>query len=101
MDAKAGNQLWSYTVGGRVDSPPTIYGALAIFGSADGWIYALRCEDGQLAWRFQAASQQRRIVSYGQLESAWPVHGSVLVQNGEVFAVAGRSSYLDGGFVAG
>ncbi len=33
----------------------------------------------------------------GQLESAWPVHGSVLVQDDAVFFAAGRSSYLDGG----
>jgi len=31
------------------------------------------------------------------LESIWPVHGSVLVQNGLVYCTAGRSSYLDGG----
>ena len=38
-------------------------------------------------------------MAYGQLESPWPVHGSVLVQDGVVFCAAGRSSYLDGGLV--
>ena len=32
-----------------------------------------------------------------QLESVWPVHGSVLVENGLVSFVAGRSVFLDGG----
>jgi len=99
LDAEDGELLWSYTAGGRVDSPPTFHRGTVIFGSADGWVYCLRAADGRLAWRFQAAPVDRRIVSYGQLESAWPVHGSVLVLDGVVRVVAGRSSYLDGGMV--
>ncbi len=48
-------------------------------------------------WRFLASPQQRLIVSRGQLESVWPVSGSVLVVNDIVYFAAGRSSYLDGG----
>ena len=99
LDAEGGKPLWSYTAGGRVDSPPTFYQGTVTFGSADGWIYCLRAADGGLVWRYQAAPTNRRIVSYGQLESAWPVHGSVLVLDGVVQAVAGRSSNLDGGMV--
>ena len=32
-----GSSLWSYTTGGRVDSPPTVYNGIVLFGSADGW----------------------------------------------------------------
>lgn len=35
--------------------------------------------------------------AFGQLESAWPVHGSVLVTDGTAYFAAGRSSHLDGG----
>ena len=35
LDANSGDEIWSHTVGGRVDSPPTIYKGMAIFGSAD------------------------------------------------------------------
>jgi hypothetical protein len=52
---------------------------------------------GSLAWRFEAAKWPRHIVADGQLESAWPVHGSVLVRDGVACFTAGRSSYLDGG----
>jgi hypothetical protein len=38
-------------------------------------------------------------MSYGQLESLWPVQGSVLVQDGVVYFAAGRSSFLDGGII--
>jgi len=97
LDVKDGRLLWSYTAGGRVDSPPTIYRGLALFGSADGCVYCLRTSDGKLAWRFQAGPEDRRVVAYGQLESVWPVHGNVLLQNDVAYFAAGRSSFLDGG----
>lgn len=97
MDAKSGSVLWDYTVGGRVDTPPTIYGGRVLFGSAAGWVYCLRAADGALAWRFRAAPDERRIVALGQLESLWPVHGTVLVTGGVAYVAAGRSTHLDGG----
>ena len=97
LDAKNGHILWSVTVGGPVDSPPTIHGGLVIFGSADGWVYGLRARDGVQAWRYRVAAAEARVVSMGRVESVWPVHGAVLVQNGIVYAAAGRSTFLDGG----
>jgi len=97
LDAKQGERLWSYTAGGRVDSPPTVYRGLVLFGSADGWVYCIRASDGVLVWRFRAAPDDRRVVAFGQLESPWPVHGSVLLKDDVVYFAAGRSSYLDGG----
>ena len=97
LDASTGESLWSYTVGGRIDSPPTVYRGRVLFGSADGCIYALRDADGRLAWRFRAAPIDRRMVAFEQLESTWPVHGSVLVHDGVLYATAGRSIFLDGG----
>ena len=97
LDAGTGKAVWDFVAGGRVDSAPTWYKGYLVFGSADGWVYALRAFDGRLAWRFRAAPHDRRIVAFGQLESAWPVHGSVLILDGTVYLTAGRSSFLDGG----
>lgn len=97
LDANDGSTKWRFTAGGRIDSPPTIADGFALFGSADGWIYSVRMQDGSLAWRYRAAPEDRRVVAYGQLESVWPVSGSVLVEDGVVYAAAGRSSFLDGG----
>ena len=97
LDAATGKPHWTYTTGGRVDSPPTIHEGRALFGSADGWVYCLRVSDGELIWRFQAAPQDVRSVSLDQVESVWPVHGSVLVENGVAYATAGRYTHLDGG----
>jgi outer membrane protein assembly factor BamB len=97
LDENSGKILWSYTTGGRVDSPPTIYKGRVLFGSADGWIYCLAASDGAVAWRFRAAPKDLRLTSFEQLESVWPVHGSVLVQDDVLYCVAGRSMFLDGG----
>lgn len=37
------------------------------------------------------------MIACGRIESVWPVHGSVLVEDGKVYCAAGRTSYLDGG----
>ena len=97
LDANTGREAWSFIAGGRVDSPPTIYRGRALFGCADGWVYCLRAADGELAWRFRAAPVERRLPAFEQVESAWPVSGSVLVHNDVLYCVAGRSMFLDAG----
>ncbi len=97
LGADSGQSIWHFTAGARVDSPPTIYQGRAIFGGRDGYVYSVRTSDGVLAWRLRAARQERRIAACGQLESASPVLGSVLLQDGVAHCTAGRSSYLDGG----
>ncbi|MBF0197155.1 MAG: PQQ-binding-like beta-propeller repeat protein [Planctomycetes bacterium] len=94
--ADTGKISWSYTTDGRVDSPPTYYKGLLLFGSNDGWVYCLRARDGVLAWRFRDLPK-RLIHADGQLESAWPIFGSVLVHKDKLYFSAGRSTFVDGG----
>ncbi len=107
LSAADGKTVWQYVAGGRVDSPPTYYKGLVLFGSRDGWVHCLRASDGALVWRFKDLPD-RLIGAFGQLESAWPVSGSVLVResaeasreggtDGIAYFAAGRSSFLDGG----
>ena len=97
LDADSGKVAWSHTAGGPVDSPPTVHRGLVIFGCRDGRVYCLRAKDGELVWRFNVAVDRRLLVAMEQVESAWPVHGSVLVRERLAWFVAGRSPYLDGG----
>ncbi len=97
LDMGTGGVLWRFTADGRIDSPPTVYRGMVLFGSKDGRVYCLRASDGQLVWRFLAAPSDRRVAYFDQIESAWPVHGSVLVQSDTAYFTAGRSTYLDGG----
>jgi len=97
LDMATGGVAWRFVAGGRIDSPPTLYQGLALLGCRDGRVYCLRASDGRLVWRFLAAPRDRRVASFDQIESAWPVHGSVLVDNDIAYFTAGRSTYLDGG----
>jgi len=102
LDPDTGGTVWSYAAGGRIDSPPTIHEGRVLFGSRDGYVYCLRATDGELVWRFRAAPRDDRLSAWEQVESVWPLHGSVLVYddgtNGPVvYALAGRSMFLDGG----
>jgi len=103
LSAADGKPVWMFVADGRIDSPPTLSGGLCVFGTRNGFVYCVRASDGVPVWRFRAAPRDRRIFAYGQLESAWPVHGSVLVDERlsgsvpRVYFAAGRSPFLDGG----
>jgi outer membrane protein assembly factor BamB len=98
LESSSGKLKWSFTAGARVDNPPTISKGWCIFGSRDGYVYCLNADTGELAWKYEAAPLDRRIVAFGQVESAWPVPGSVLVdETGTAFFSAGRSPRSDGG----
>ncbi len=97
LDVATGRSRWTYVAGGRIDSPPTLDSGRVLFGSADGRVTCLDLADGRTAWTFRAAPRERLIVANGQLESAWPVSGSVLVVDNAVYFASGRTTYLDGG----
>lgn len=97
LDAATGKPCWHFVAGGRIDSPPAVVDGRVIFGSRDGYVYCVAASDGAEIWRYRAARQQRQMMALQQLESAHPVHGSVLVRDGKVYCTAGRSRFLDGG----
>jgi len=99
LDAQNGAVRWRYTANGRIDTAPTIHRGLCLFGTKNGWVYCLRAESGELVWRLRAAPSDERIVAYGQVESPWPVPGSVLVVDDVAYFAAGRQPLADGGIL--
>ncbi len=99
LRASDGRPEWRFVARGPIDSPPAFSQGRLVFGARSGDVYCLDADSGKLAWRFQAAPTEAQIVSEEQLESLWPVHGSVLVQDDRVYFAAGRSSFLDGGIL--
>ena len=97
IEADSGEVRWRFTANGRVDTPPTIYRGLCLFGTHGGSVYALRADSGQTVWHFRAVPSSERIVAYGQVESPWPVPGTVLIINDVAYFAAGRQPFADGG----
>jgi outer membrane protein assembly factor BamB len=97
VETASGKVVWRFTARGRIDTPPTIHKGLAIFGDHGGYVHAVRADDGKPVWRIQAAPVDERIGAYGQIESAWPVAGSVLPMDDDIYFVAGRQALSDGG----
>jgi outer membrane protein assembly factor BamB len=99
IDTSSGQIRWRFTANGRLDTPPAIYRGLCLFGSATGWVHALRADTGELVWGLRAAPTDERIVAYGQVESPWPVPGAVLVMDDVAYFAAGRQPLADGGIL--
>ena len=97
LSAADGHIAWRFIASGRIDTSPTYENGRLIFGDHDGCVYCLNAATGAQLWRFQAAPGSKRIMVRDQLESVWPVFGSLVVRRGTVYAVAGRNNHLDGG----
>jgi outer membrane protein assembly factor BamB len=97
LDQNTGKVVWRYLGSSVVDTPPTIWDGFCIFGSRDGWVTCLRADNGESLWRFRVAPQEQLMMAYGQIESSWPVYGSILIEDGVAFASAGRISEADDG----
>jgi outer membrane protein assembly factor BamB len=97
IDPASGQERWRATLDGRIDTSPTIRNGLVYAGTRAGWVYALNRDTGKLVWRFFTAPRRDRMVAFGQLESRWPLHGSVLVDHDGVWTFAGRHTDTDAG----
>ena len=98
LDARSGEERWTFASGGVVKYPPTIAHDRAYFGSGDGWVYCLEAASGKLLWRFRASPVDRQVMIYGALSSTWPVNTGVLVHGGVAYFAAGIVDH-DGTYV--
>ena len=97
LEARRGDRVvWSLAAGARISRPPLVHDGRVYAASHDGWVYCCDLATGRLLWRALVAPDARRVVAYGQVESAWPVR-NVVLHEGLVCAAAGRHPELDGG----
>lgn len=99
VSVKDGSVRWRFMTGGRVDSAPTVYKGICLVGDHSGYVYAIKIKSGELIYKLRIAPQEKRMLSYGKVESVWPVIGGVMVAEARAYASAGRTQGSDGGLV--
>lgn len=99
VDVKDGSVKWRTMLGGRVDSSPTVHKGICLVGDHTGYVTAIRVKNGELIYRLRIAPEEKRMISYGKVESVWPVIGGVMVADGKAYASAGRTQGSDGGLL--
>jgi len=100
LDAATGSVRWKYCTSGPVRLAPTLAQGKVYFGSDDGKVYCLKREDGALAWSFDAALDQRRVLGNGRVMSPWPVRTGVVVEGERVFCGFGVFPFHRAGVIA-
>jgi serine/threonine-protein kinase len=50
---------WQFDVGGRVETPPTVWKSRVLVGNSNSQVVALGAQDGSQAWRFELAAPPR------------------------------------------
>lgn len=51
LDIATGRELWSFRSRDQVDTAPAIFENLVVFASWNGYLYAVRTDDGSQAWK--------------------------------------------------
>ena len=99
VDGKSGSVKWRFMTGGRMDTAPTLHKGICLAGDRTGYVYAIKIKTGQLIYKLRIAPLEQRMVSYGKVESVWPVIGGVMVAKDKAYASAGRTQGSDGGLL--
>ncbi len=87
-DMRSGAEKWRFITEGPVRFAPVVSGDLVMFGSDDGWLYAVEAGSGALKWKTRGAPEDRadyRMLVNSRMCSRWPVRGGAVVQGGTVF----------------
>ena len=89
IDLKTGALKWKAFADGPVRFAPVVVGKLLLFGSDDGFFYALNSKTGEQHSRWQMAPSNQRVIGNARLISVWPMRGGPVAIDGRVYFTAG------------
>ena len=76
LDTNTGKEIWHFYTDGPIRLPGVVWNGKVYFSSDDGYMYCLHTSNGKLAWKFQAAPKDCKILGNLRLISTWPVRWS-------------------------
>lgn len=85
VDAKTGQELWSFYAEGPVRLPPVGWRDRVFFCSDDGFLYCVDAKSGELVWKFSGAPHPQHAIGNLRLISAWPARGGPVVRDETVY----------------
>ena len=88
LDINTGEEIWHFYTDGPIRLPGVVWNGKVYFGSDDGYMYCLHTSNGKLAWKFQAAPKDCKILGNLRLISTWPARGGVVIEDGVVYFAA-------------
>ena len=88
LDARNGNELWSYYAEGPVRLPPVGYKGRVYFCSDDGFLYCVDAKNGELVWKFSGAPNSQHVIGNRRVISAWPARGGPVIRDGKIYFAA-------------
>ncbi len=89
LDAKSGQQKWSFTTAGPVRIAPSVADGRVYFGSDDGLAYCLDAKSGHLIWKYRPTPPGQKVLYNGRLIPLWPCRTGVLIDQGTAYFAMG------------
>lgn len=89
LDLATGQPAWQVVTDGPVRFAPAVWKNLAFVASDDGYLYALRLDNGDLAWKRRGGPNEECVLGNEAMISKWPARGGPVVADDIVYFAAG------------
>ncbi|MHC4227710.1 MAG: outer membrane protein assembly factor BamB family protein [Planctomycetota bacterium] len=89
IDVGSGKLRWTFFTGGPVRFAPAAWRDRIFVAGDDGYLYAIRTDDGELIWKHRGGPNDRMCLGNERMISRWPARGGPVVVENTVYYAAG------------